>query len=133
LDPTAVVWVTKLATPIPPMPDVLTVGPGMQWFFRTGRYQSFTNPLKNEPKTGPAHSRLFVSLLRALGHPDRVWNPLSDGQRRIGHPHGGPAPGASRLTTGNSTSRGGVERGPEPCLRRPHGSRLRSSSIAAGP
>ena len=78
LDHTAVVWVTELATPTHQMHDVLTVvAGGCNGFFRTGRYvrypRSFTNPLKDKPKTGPAHNRLFVSLLRAMGQPDAVF------------------------------------------------------------
>lgn len=78
LDHTAVVWVTELATPTHQMHDVLTVlAGGCNGFFRTGRYvrypRTFANPLKDKPKTGPAHNRLFVSLLRAMGQPDAVF------------------------------------------------------------
>ena len=76
LDHTAVVWLTELATPTHQMHDVLTViAGGCNGFLRTGRYvrypRTFTNPLKNKPKTGPAHNRLLVSLMQAMGQTDR--------------------------------------------------------------
>ena len=82
LDHTLVVWVTELATPTHRHHDTFaliagggrisdTGGP----FFRMGNYvrypAQFTNPIPNEPRLGPGHNRLHVSLLAALGEADR--------------------------------------------------------------
>jgi hypothetical protein len=78
LDHTAVVWLTELATPTHQMHDVLTVvAGGCKGFFRTGEYvrypRTFANPVKGRPPTGPAHHRLFSSLLEAMGKPGQTF------------------------------------------------------------
>ena len=75
LDHTAVVWLTELATPTHLHYDTFTVlAGGCNGFFNTGRYvrypQTFPSPLANEPLIGPAHNRLLVSLLQAMGQTD---------------------------------------------------------------
>jgi hypothetical protein len=75
LDHTVVVWVTELATPTHQHHDVATVlAGGCNGFFKTGRYVRYPrtspNPLPQQPLTGPAHNRLHVSLLQAMGQPD---------------------------------------------------------------
>jgi len=75
LDHTVVVWVTELATPTHEHNDAhaLLAG-GCNGFFDTGRYVRYPrnqpNPLANKPLTGPAHNRLLVSLLQAMGQAD---------------------------------------------------------------
>lgn len=74
LDHTIVVWVTELGTPTHLHHDNFTVIAGGGAFFRTGRYvrypRSFTNPVPSYARVGPAHNRLHVSLLRAMGQSD---------------------------------------------------------------
>ena len=58
---------------------------GANGFFRTGRYLRyaplFDNPVAGSlvewPRIGPAHSKLFVSLLRALGQTDSSFGTTS--------------------------------------------------------
>jgi hypothetical protein len=75
LDHTAVVWISELGTPTHQHEDVFTlVAGGCNGFFRTGRYLRYPtdlpNPLPGLPRLGPAHNRLFVSLLQAMGQSD---------------------------------------------------------------
>ncbi len=75
LDHTAVVWVTELGTPTHRHEDVFTlIAGGCNGFFNTGRYVRYPrtaiNPIQDFPRVGPAHNRLFVSLLRAMGQTD---------------------------------------------------------------
>jgi hypothetical protein len=75
LDHTVVVWLTELATPTHQHYDacVLLAG-GCNGYFRTGRYvrypRTFTSPLAAQPLVGPAHNRLLVSLMEAMGQTD---------------------------------------------------------------
>jgi hypothetical protein len=75
LDHTIVVWVTELATPTHQHHDVCTLlAGGGDGYFATGRYvrypRTLSNPLANQPLTGPGHNRLHVSLLQAMGQAD---------------------------------------------------------------
>jgi Protein of unknown function (DUF1552) len=75
LDHTVVVWVTELATPTHQHWDVCTLlAGGCNGFFETGRYvrypRTLPNPLPTMALTGPAHNRLHVSLLQAMGQTD---------------------------------------------------------------
>ena len=75
LDHTAVVWLTELATPTHEHRDTgALVAGGASGFFATGRYvrypQDQPNPIAGQPRTGPAHNRLLVTLLRAMGYAD---------------------------------------------------------------
>ena len=75
LDHTVVVWLTELATPTHQHWDICTLlAGGCNGFFRTGRYvrypRTLPNPIPNQPLTGPAHNRLLVSLMQAMGQPD---------------------------------------------------------------
>ncbi len=78
LDHTVVVWLTELATGTHEHNDahVLLAG-GCNGFFDTGRYVRYPrnqpNPLANKPRTGPAHNRLLVSLMQAMGQPDTTF------------------------------------------------------------
>lgn len=79
LDHTVVVWLTELGTPTHRHHDAFTVliGSG-SGFFETGRYVRYPvlhdNPVTGDvnewPRIGPAHNKLFVSLLQAVGQPD---------------------------------------------------------------
>jgi hypothetical protein len=75
LDHTVVVWLTELATPTHEHRDaaVLLAG-GCNGFFKTGRYvrypRNLSNPIGGQPMTGPAHNRLLVSLMQAMGQGD---------------------------------------------------------------
>jgi hypothetical protein len=78
LDHTVVVWVTELATPTHQHHDVCTLlAGGCNDFFKTGRYlrypRNLPNPLPNQPLTGPAHNRLHVSLMQAMGQSDTAF------------------------------------------------------------
>lgn len=78
LDHTVVVWVTELATPTHQHHDTCTLlAGGCNGFFKTGRYvrypRDLPNPLPNQPLTGPAHNRLLVTLLQAMGQPDTTF------------------------------------------------------------
>jgi hypothetical protein len=78
LDHTVVVWVTELATPTHQHFDTCTVlAGGCNGFFETGRYvrypRALGNPIAGMPVTGPAHNRLLVSLLRAMGQTDETF------------------------------------------------------------
>jgi hypothetical protein len=75
LDHTVVVWLTELATPTHQHQDTCTVlAGGCNEFFNTGRYvrypRNLPNPISGFPVTGPAHNRLLVSLLQAMGQAD---------------------------------------------------------------
>ena len=75
LDHTVVVWVTELATPTHLHYDTYTVlAGGGNGFFNTGRYvrypQTMTSPIGGEPLIGPAHNRLLVTLMQAMGQTD---------------------------------------------------------------
>lgn len=79
LDNTVVVWLTELGTPTHRHNSAFTalLGGG-QGFFKTGRYLRYPDlydspvigPPAEWPRIGPAHNKLFVSLLQALGQPD---------------------------------------------------------------
>jgi hypothetical protein len=78
LDHTVVVWLTELATPTHQHHDVCTLLAGAcNGFFKTGRYvrypRTLPNPLANQPLTGPAHNRLLVSLMQAMGQTDTTF------------------------------------------------------------
>ncbi len=75
LDHTVVVWLTELATPTHLHHDACTLlAGGCNGFFGTGRYVRYprteASPLPNSPRTGPAHNRLLVSLMQAMGQSD---------------------------------------------------------------
>jgi hypothetical protein len=75
LDHTVVVWITELATPTHQHNDAFTVlAGGCNGYFRTGRYvrypRTLTSPMPGHPLVGPAHNRLLVSLLEAMGQTD---------------------------------------------------------------
>jgi Bacterial regulatory helix-turn-helix protein, lysR family len=75
LDHAVVCWVTELATPTHQHHDVGTVlAGGCNGFLKTGRYvrypRNLPNPIGGYPSTGPAHNRLHVSLLHAMGQTD---------------------------------------------------------------
>jgi hypothetical protein len=74
LDHTIVVWLSELGTPTHQHHDAFSLIAGGTRAFRGGRYvrypRTLSNPLVNEPAIGPAHSRLMVSLLRAMGQED---------------------------------------------------------------
>jgi hypothetical protein len=71
LDHTLVVWLTELGTPTHQHHDTFSLIAGSANFFKLGRYvrypRALQNPVKKEPLLGPAQSRLFVSLLQAMG------------------------------------------------------------------
>ncbi|MGB5284309.1 MAG: DUF1552 domain-containing protein [Polyangiales bacterium] len=77
LDNTAVVWLTELGTgthEISRVPNVIAGGGA--GYFRTGRYVHFPqNPITvgwgHQAQVGPAHERLNVSLMHAMGMTDR--------------------------------------------------------------
>ncbi len=75
LDNTVVVWLTELALPTHQHNDapVVLFG-GLQGAFHTGRYirypQTLVSPVRDMPLLGPAHNRLYVSLLQAFGYGD---------------------------------------------------------------
>ena len=79
LDNTAVVWLTELATgehALSRVPNVIAGGAG--GYFRTGRYvhypQNTTIPNAydgGERNVGPAHERLYVDLMHAMGMSNR--------------------------------------------------------------
>lgn len=75
LDHTIVVWITELATPTHQHQNAYTLlAGGGNGFLKTGRYvrypQNLANPIGGYPMTGPAHNRLLVTLLQAMGQPD---------------------------------------------------------------
>lgn len=75
LDHTAVVWVSELATPTHLHNDTFAlIAGGCNGFFRTGRYVRYArkgvSPIKDFTPVGPAHNRLHVSLLQAMGQGD---------------------------------------------------------------
>jgi Protein of unknown function (DUF1552) len=79
LDNTVVVWLTELGTPTHRHNGTFTVlAGGCQGFFKTGRYlrypDLYDSPVIGSPtewpRVGPAHNRLYVSLLNALGQSD---------------------------------------------------------------
>lgn len=84
LDHTTVVWISELGSPAHQHDEVFTLlAGGGNGFFGTGRYVRYPRTLKNPRKVamapgqpaaqqagaplGPSHSRLFVSLLEAMG------------------------------------------------------------------
>jgi Protein of unknown function (DUF1552) len=88
LDHCVVVWLTELATPTHLHGDApVVLAGGANNFFSTGRYvrypRTLGNPLPDFPRTGPAHNRLYVSLLQAMGQADasfgRTEAPSADG------------------------------------------------------
>jgi len=74
LDHTIVVWITELSTGTHLHHDNFTVIAGGTQIFDTGRYvrypRTFTSPISGFALNGPAHNRLHVTLLRAMGQPD---------------------------------------------------------------
>jgi hypothetical protein len=75
LDHTVVAWVTELATPTHLHYDAYTVlAGGANGFLNTGRYvrypQTLVSPIAGEPMIGPAHNRLLVTLMQAMGQSD---------------------------------------------------------------
>lgn len=75
LDHTIVVWMTELATPTHLHHNGFTIiAGGGNGFFKTGRYlrypQTGANPYPSPIRLGPAHNRLLVSLLQAMGQND---------------------------------------------------------------
>jgi hypothetical protein len=74
LDHTIVLWVTELGTGTHLHHDNFTVIAGGSSVFDTGRYvrypRTFTNPISGFARLGPAHNRLHVTLLQAMGQPD---------------------------------------------------------------
>ena len=78
LDHTVVVWLTELATPTHQHHDACTLlAGGGNEFFDTGRYvrypRDLPSPLPGHPRTGPAHNRLLVSLMQAMGQSDTTF------------------------------------------------------------
>jgi hypothetical protein len=78
LDHTVVVWITELATPTHLHYDAYTLlAGGCNGFFSTGRYVRYprtnVSPLPKEPLIGPAHNRLLVSLMQAMGQPETTF------------------------------------------------------------
>jgi hypothetical protein len=78
LDHTIVVWLSELATPTHQHFDSLALlAGGCNGFFNTGRYvrypRTFVSPMPNQPLIGPAHNRLLVSLLQAMGQSDTTF------------------------------------------------------------
>lgn len=84
LDNTAVVWLTELATgthELSRVPNVIAGGGG--GYFRTGRYvhypqSTLTVGWGHQEQVGPAHERLNVSLMHAMGMTDRRSYGLED-------------------------------------------------------
>jgi hypothetical protein len=74
LDHTIVVWVTELGTPTHLHHDNFTLVAGGTKILQSGRYvrypRTFTNPIPGYARIGPAHNRLHVTVLQALGQPD---------------------------------------------------------------
>jgi hypothetical protein len=75
LDHTVVVWIPELATGTHLHYDThVVLAGGCNDFFATGRYvrypRTFVSPLPSEPLIGPAHNRLLVSLMQAMGQTD---------------------------------------------------------------
>jgi hypothetical protein len=78
LDHTVVVWIAELATGTHLHYDAhVVLAGGCNGFFSTGRYvrypRTFVSPLANEPLIGPAHNRLLVSLMQAMGQADTAF------------------------------------------------------------
>lgn len=81
LDHTVVVWIAELATGTHLHYDAhVVLAGGCNGFFSTGRYvrypRTFVNPLAGAPNMGPppnigpAHNRLLISLMQAMGQTD---------------------------------------------------------------
>ena len=88
LDHTVVVWLTELATPTHQHHDAhVVLAGGCNGFFETGRYvrypRTLSNPLVNQPLTGPPHNRLLVSLMQAMGQSDTSFG-MTDAQAADG-------------------------------------------------
>ncbi len=78
LDHTVVVWIAELATGTHLHYDAhVVLAGGCNGFLSTGRYvryaRTFPSPLAHEPLIGPAHNRLLVSLMQAMGQPDTAF------------------------------------------------------------
>ncbi|MBX7097421.1 MAG: DUF1552 domain-containing protein [Myxococcaceae bacterium] len=78
LDHTAVVWLTELGTPTHEHHDAFALVAGsLGGTLQTGQYLRYprtaSSPLPGFPLTGPAHNRLLVTLLQALGFRDRTF------------------------------------------------------------
>ena len=62
---------------------------GGKAFFNTGRYirypQTMGSPLANMPRTGPALSRLYVSVMQAMGQSDTSFG-IKSGTTHDGRP-----------------------------------------------
>jgi hypothetical protein len=90
LDHSVVVWQTELGLPTHQHENspVLLAG-GCNDFFRTGRYvrypRNLPSPIAGNPKTGPAHNRLFVSLMQAMGQSDTSFG-MADAVSASGDP-----------------------------------------------
>ena len=87
LDHTVVVWLTELATPTHLHYDTFTVlAGGCNGFFETGRYvrypQTMPSPMPAQPLIGPAHNRLLVSLMQAMGQTDTTFGMDGDDRDR---------------------------------------------------
>jgi hypothetical protein len=75
LDNTAVVWLTELATPTHYHHDAFAViAGGASGRLKTGRYVHYprtaASPLAGFANVGPAHNKLLVTLMRAMGQAD---------------------------------------------------------------
>lgn len=74
LDSTIVVWVAELGTPTHLHNDTFTVIAGAGQTFQSGRYvrypRTYTSPIPAYAMIGPAHNRLHVTLLQAMGQTD---------------------------------------------------------------
>jgi hypothetical protein len=81
LDHTMVVWITELGTGTHLHHDNFTVIAGGTNVFESGRYvrypRTFTNPISGFARLGPAHNRLHVTLLQAMGQPDTTFGMTS--------------------------------------------------------
>lgn len=94
LDHTTVVWTSELATGTHPHHDLpIVLAGGANGFFRTGRRvrypQNLTVPFSwSAPYgIGPAHTRLYVTLLRAVGLPDETFGSYTSVTGSDGTPH----------------------------------------------
>jgi hypothetical protein len=86
LDNSAVVWVTELATgghEVKLVPNVIAGGGA--GYFRPGRYVHYPQTTSRvtccshrQEFVGPAHERLYVSLMHAMGMTDRRWFGLEE-------------------------------------------------------
>jgi hypothetical protein len=81
LDSTAVVWVTELANGPHDLHRVpFVIGGSCGGYFKTGRYLKYAETATvNGRRSGPAHNKFLVSLMRAMGLPDNSIGPTSAG------------------------------------------------------